>query len=355
MLDYSSSEVMSRKEYLNRKKRNSNRFWFLKYILLFVVAAGLVIYLVYQLNVYKKVTEAAYKVMEESKLIKTYKILFMGESYIKDGEDIMYLYSGMDESRKPIESGAGMKAISINDGYIYGVKDANLYKINMVDFTQELICERGVCGYIAQGENVYVYKNIDSAPGLFKKIDGEYQKIVNGGIYQLVTNGENIFTVEASAYGKSIVRRDMDGQNPIIISGTDNVVNIALYKDSIYYTNMSDAGKIYKITFSGQERTCITNNAGVSTFSDMHYQSYLGAYDNKVIYISKDNNQLYISLGLNEEDELLIEEKVSKIQVVENMVYVKLKDSLNIVRVNLDTKEVMKITSARTETMFCFK
>lgn len=354
MLDYSSSEVMSRKEYLNKKKRNSNKFWYIKYLVLGLVIAGLVVYLIYQLNVYKKVTEVAFSMMEEAKLLKTYKMVFMGKSYVKGGETLMYLYSGQDESRKEINVGNGMHSIRVANGYIYGLKDKALHKIDMLNNTSEVIVEKNVSGYYLYGDEVYVYEYVNNKPGLYKKVDGEFKEIISGKIYQMCVTDEYIFTVEDSKEGKSIIKRDHTYGEGIKISGTDNVLNVRLVGDKIYYTNVSDANKIYSINLSGEDRECVTQNGGINTFAGLYFQQYIAKYGENILYVSKDN-MVYMASPDVEEDELLLDEKVIKIQLVENMLYIKLADSLEVIRINLDTKEKETITSIRSSDMFVFK
>lgn len=354
MLDYSSSEVMSRKEYLNKKKRNSNRFWYLKYILLGLVVLGLIAYLVYQLNIYKKVTEAAYDMMEQAKLLKTYKIVFMGKSYVKDGQNLMYVYSGQDESRVKVESGMGLHSVSISDGYIYGLKDKTLYKIDMTNYTSEVIMEKEVSAYYVHGDIVYVYEYRNGQPGLYKKIDGEFKQIIAGKIYQIQVTDEYIYTVEDSKEGKSVIKRDHTYGEGVKLSGEDNVLNIKLVGDKIYYTNASDENKIYSVSITGEGKTAVSKLGATTTFSGLYYQQYMDTYQDKLVYISKDN-KLYMALPNEEEDELLIENSVTKIQLIENMLYIKLADSLDVLRINLDTKEQEKITSIRSSDMFVFK
>jgi hypothetical protein len=354
MLDYSSSEVMSRKEYLNKKKRNSNKFWYLKYILIALVILGLAAYLIYQLNVYKKVTEAAHSMMEEAKLLKTYKMVFMGKSYVKGGENIMYLYLGQDESRQKIDTGSGMHSVIVDGRYIYGLKDKNLYKIDLLDKTSELILEKEASAYYIYDDEVYIYEYRNGKSGLYKKIDGEFKEIIHAKIYQTQMTNDYIFTVEDSKEGKSIIKRDHTYGEGVKISGKDNVSNIRLVGDSIYYTNVSDGNKIYSIDLSGENRKCVTEHGAINEFAGLYFQQYIDVYKNNVLYVSKDN-KLYMSSVDLEEDELLLDEKVAKIQLIENMLYVKLLDDLDVIRINLDTKEKEKITSIRSTDVYVFK
>jgi len=354
MLAKEREQSMSRKEYLKRLKKNKMKFPLLKPILISVIMIALFVYVIHQLHVYNTVTEMANKVIEESKLIKTYKMFFMSKPYEKDQVDnILYLYTGSDESRVEIEAGLGISNIQIYGDYLYGIKDGNLVKINTSSHELQQICEENVVAFSINNAGVYVYKyykgNSDKT-GLYKLGETE-ELIINETIHQLLLDDNYIYIVAKDSTEKTLLRYTLDGKSHKALTEKITVNNIVLDNGYIYYTNNSDKNRIYKVSNDGSDNVAVTQNKCMTDVSKYNGNGLFGIYQGNVIYINSEDNKVY--LANTEKEDVLIDNKVKCLQLNDKMLYISLKNNIEKHRNNLEKSKLDKITSARfTEFIF---
>jgi len=348
MLLKEREQSMSRKEYLKKLKLNKKKFPYFKHIIISIVMIILFIYVIQQLHVYNTVTEMANKVVEESKLIKTYKMYFMGLPYEKDAtENILYLYTGTDESRLEIEAGQGLKDIQLYDNYIYGLKDNNLIKIDLNTYTVETVCEGDVYTYNISDAGLFVYrynKNDGSKTGIYK-IEEKEELIINTSIYQMLVDEHFIYVVAKDSTEKTLIRYTLDGKNKKALTSKITVYNIIQDKDNIYYINNSDKNKIYMVSKDGTKNYAITKGSSVIDTSKYNGNHLASVIEDKVIYINSVDNKVYVCS--NNEEKILVDNEIKYIQLNGKMLYVALKNKIEIHRLNIETSELEKITSAR--------
>ncbi len=353
MLESEKVKSMTRKEYLKKKKKEKSALPWLKNIALILVIIALSIYVVNQLKVYNSVTDIANKMLEESRLIKTYKIYFMADTYIKnDNEKILYYYQGSDESRTEIKSGKGLSNIAIdNMNNIYGVKDKALVKINSIEDTSEVICSENVSNFVLNDNNIFVYKDYgksDDKTGIYN-LKGE--QIIKGTIYQMLCDASNMYVVEPGTTSRSLVKYSLDGNGKKVLSEKDIVTNIIQDDDYIYYSASSKKDCICKVNKNGGEITTISKNACLKDATSFAKTNTMAVYNGNVLFMSPGDNKVYIT-G-EETDSIVVDNAVSQIQLNGRMLYFSLKDKIEIYRYNLEKSVLEKITSARTDEIIC--
>lgn len=354
MLAKEREQSMSRKEYLKRLKKNKMKFPLLKPILISVIMIALFVYVIHQLHVYNTVTEMANKVVEESKLIKTYKMYFMSKPYEKEQVDnILYLYTGADESRLEIKDGLGLSNIQVYGDYLYGIKEGNLVKINTNTYELKQVCEENVVAFSINNSGIFVYryyKSDASKTGLYKIGETE-ELIINKTIHQLSVDDNYIYIVAKDSTEKTLLRYTLDGKSHKSLTEKITVSNIVLDDSYIYYTNNSDKNRIYKVRIDGSQNVAVTQNKCVIDASKYNGNSLFGIYQGNVIYINSEDNKIY--LANTEKENVLIDNEVKCLQLNDKMLYVALKNKIEIHRYNLEKNELDKITSARfTEFIF---
>lgn len=356
MLLKEKEQSMSRKEYLKKLKKSKKKFPLLKPILLTILMLVLFVYVIHQLHVYNTVTEMANKVVEETKLIKTYSMYFMGKPYIKDGKDnLLYLYTGSDESRLEIEEGIGLSNISVFGNYLYGIKNGNLHRIDLLTYKIETVCEENVLAYNVSAAGVFVYRydKSDSAKTGIYVIKGKDKEelIINKSIYQLLVDDSYIYVVTEDNTKKTIVRFSFDGKTKKTLTDKILVDNIIQSDKYIYYTNSSNKNLIYKVSKDGLENVAVTKNSAISNTTKYNGNSIMGTYQDSLIYISNQENKVY--MVTDGAEDILIDNEVNSIQLKDKMLYITLKNKIEIHRYNLEKRELEKITSARlTEFVF---
>lgn len=353
MLDTEKKNSMTRKEYLKFKKKSKSRLPWLKNIALILVIAGLSIYIVNELKIYNSVTEMTNKMVEESKLIKTYKIYFMGKPYTsEDKSNFLYFYQGSDESRVELKSGKGLEKIFFSeDGYIYGIKDKSLIKVDVKRDMAEVIAKDNVSDYVLANKNIFLYKDYGSKSEKTGVYNLSGQKIITGTIYQMLADSKRIYVVTPDATSKSLLSFSLDGKAKKLLSNKDIVTNIIQDEEYIYYSTTSKQSRICRVSKEGGEILTISSTQVLDCSSRLNGDSVMCSYNGGIIYInSKDKKVHYIE---NSKDKVLVDNEVKLIQLRENILYFALKNKIDIYRYNMEKNKLEKITSARSDEMIC--
>ena len=353
MLETEKEKSMTRKEYLKYKKKKNRFLPWLKNIALLLVIVALSLYVVNQLKVYTSVTEMANKMLEESKLIKTYKIYFMGEPYTKDDkENILYYYQGSDESRTEIKSGKGLRHIQLDqDGNIYGIKDENLIRVNVAEDSAQTVVIGKVANYLISGKNIWVYKDFGKNSEQTGIYDINDKLVVKGIVYQMLCDNENLYVVQPDATSKSLLAFSISNNSKKNLSGTDIVNSVVQDKDYVYYSTNSKKGYICKVSKNGGKIKTISHNACLVDNYGLYDTSVMSVHDGRVLYINSEDNKVYITGET--EDSIIVDNTVKQIQMKGNMLYFSLTDKIEIYRYNIEKSVLEKITSARTSEMLC--
>lgn len=353
MLESEKAKSMTRKEYLKKKKKEKSVLPWLKNLALILVIVALSIYVVNQLKVYNSVTDIANKMLEENRLVKTYKMYFMADTYVKDdNESILYYYQGVDESRTEIKSGKGLSSISIdNSDNLYGIKNKALLKISVAEDTSEAIVAEDTSAYYINGDDIYVYKDYgknDSKTGIYN-IKGE--QLIEGIVYQMLCDSQNIYVVTPSTTSRSLVVYSIDGEKKQVLSDKDIVTNIVMDDEYIYYSTSSKKDCICRVAKSGGEIKSISHNSCAKDSTGFSNTNTMAVYNGNVLYISSGDNKIYIT-G-EESDSIVVDNEVTMLQLNGRMLYFALKDKIEIYRYNLEKSVLEKITSARMSEMIC--
>lgn len=352
MLNAEKEKSMTRKEYLKHKKASKKRFPFLKNVILLVVILILIVYVSFEFHRYNTVTELANKVMEESKLIKTYKIFFMGKPYTKDdNKNILYKYTGSDESRDELENGLGLSKIQYDNGYIYGVLDDTLIKIDTNDGSKTELVKGNVNDFLIYNGDVYFCKYISSNSELNGLYDMNDTQIIQGTFEQVIASNDKFFVVTDDKTSKSLLSYTLDGNNKKNLSDKYMVTNIIAYEDYIYYINASDNNKIYRVNVNTDKNESVTTLSAKLTADKLNGSDTLAVYSDIVIFINSKDNKIY--KVVNGKEDILVDNSVKLLQLKDNMLYFALKDKIDIYRYNLEKNTLEKITSARTDEMIC--
>lgn len=353
MLESEKEKSMTRKEYLKKKKKEKRILPWLKNLVLILVIVALSLYVVNQLKVYNSVTDIANKMLEESKLIKTYKMYFMSDTYVKgDDQRILYFYQGTDESRTEIKSGKGLKSISLDDlNNLYGVKDRALLKINVVEDVSEIVVGEDVTNYVLNDEIIYIYKDYgksDEKTGVYN-LDGE--QIIGGQVYQMFCDKNNMFVITPDTTSRSIVAYSLDGKQKRVLSDKDIVTNMVIDDEYVYYSTSTKNDCICKVSKAGGEITTISQNPCLKDSVSFSKTNTMAVYNGNVVYISSSDDKVYITGS--DSDGAVVDNEVSEIQLDGRMLYFALKGKIEIYRYNLEKSVLEKITSARMNEMIC--
>lgn len=348
MLSFEKEQSMTRKEYIKFKKNSRKRAPWLKNLVLVVIIIVLSIYVINQLKVYTTMTEMANKVIEESKLIKTYNMYFVSKPYVKGDESILYYYKGENESRKELTSGVGLSKIQYKDGYLYGVKDGNLIKLDVKTEEQVILVEGNVSQYVLTYDDILVYKYSQKD----RNINGVYSlknsnRIIEGVVYQMGVTKNKCFVVMPDVTSRSLVSYDLNGNNKKVLSEKYIVSSIILKDDYVFFSNSTKENCIFKVRQDGSNIEQVTKGSTIVEKERMDASFIMDVYQGNLIFINETDNKVYItSKG---EEKILVDNEVKSIELRDNMLYFLLKNKIELYRLNLTNNELDKITSIRAD------
>ena len=343
-MEYSKENVMTRKEYLKSKNKKKFDFSKLKYVLLIIVVLLLSIYLYKQLNLYNNVTKIANKVVEETALAKTMTMYYIQNSYTKEDTTCVMLFKSFDDSRTKIENTEGFNDIIIENDILYGLKENNIYMVNISTNDITKITERKVKKFIVKNSVIYCYVLDNKNSGVYKiDIKNNIEKqIILSEIYDFDVTDKNIYIVSKGTTSKSIIRFDLEGKNKKEISGKYIVSGIKCIENKIYFTTTKNS-KLYVI---------YKDNITKLTENIVKDIKNVVEYDGNVYYInSSDSNTLYL-LNQNK-NERIIKKNIEDIQIDGNIIYYRIKGLIGIFKYDIESKNTAQVTSVRTSKYIC--
>ena len=361
IIGHDSSEVVSRKDYLKNKRKSKLKKFKIIPIFLGLLIIGLSLYVFKEIKRYNEETQIAKEIIEQNALVNTEKVYYVGKSYTKETDTQLICYSSLDKSRKIFESGINLKNIQVDNEYVYGTLDGILHRININEDKKEKITDLKIYGYFVAENGIYVYTEDAKTKGLYlvDKSSKEEKKILDETIYQIYIKDKNIYAIIKNGNLKSIAKYDLNGKNKTILTGKNNVSSMYIGNKDIYYSNMSDGGKIYRVSKNGVNQTKILDKAITSykakekSFINNDLILEIG---DKIYFIEKTTQKIYsFDLKKNKEN-VLIDQKIVGIKYLsdDEICYTKPED-IGIYIYELQEKLSSKLTSARTTEYVCIK
>ena len=352
-MSYLQGEVVSRKEYLKRKKREkskkvlrkiSSRTW-----VMFAFILVISVYVFYQFYIYNTKHRLVQTLPDEISSMKEYNIYYMSQSYAYEGQNQLKSMSTTSSEKTTIDEGLGMYNILVKDKFIYGIKDGALLKIDTAEKKNKVITlvEKNVKGYAVFEDKEYIYINGEGdEPGVYtigKK--NKLNKIISGDITQLILDKNNIYVVDT---GKNIVKYSKDGKK------SEKLVNglaAAIVHDEnyIYFVNKNDSNKLYRVSKSDKKIEQVSKSATLINYtSKMNGNAFVGIYDNVAYYINtSDSNKLYKSSVSMEQDEMVLGDTIEILDVINSTIFYKVKNDIGVYRYDIVNGISSQVTSAR--------
>lgn len=343
-MEYSKDNTMTRKEYLKSKKKKNFLLSKLKYVLLTVIVVLLGVYVFKQLNVYNNVTKIANKVVEETMLAKTMTMYYVSEPYTKDGQKTVMLYRAYDESRTTIPGTEEFTNIQIYDNKLYGISENLLYAIDLTTYSKEKLTDKEVQDYVVIGANIYLVLS----DGVYKQdiISRELTKIIDGTVYQLLVDDNNLFVLTEGKTSKSIVKYNLNGKNEKELSEKYIVSNMYLSSNNIYFINSKDS-KLYSVSKSGGEIKKVIDKK-------IPQGNSVVCYKDSIYYINKDDSNTLYTINLKTGvEEQIVKKNLAELQIVGNVIYYSLSSSIGIYKYDIETGKNTQATSVRTSEFIC--
>jgi len=347
-------EVVSRKDYLKKKKREktkrkllniSKRTWVM---LAFIIVISC--YVIYQFYVYNTKHRLVQTLPDEISSMKDYKIYYVSETYAYDAKNQLKSMSTTSNEKVTIDEGLGITQINVKNNNIYGIIDESLVKINTngKENDVEKLVENNVNGYALYNEEIFVYLSGEGVEtGVYKLgKKNELKKIISAAVNQLIVDKNNIYIVNND---KNIVRYDKKGEGETYLVNDGSAGGMIQDNKNIYFVNTKDSNKLYKIEKETSKVQAVTNQATLnSVYNGMNGYSYMGIYDNTVYYINtKDGNKLYKTVIGSKEDIKILEDNIQILDIIEGTIFYKVKGDIGVYRYDIANEISSQVTSAR--------
>lgn len=352
-MSYLQGEVVSRKEYLKKKKREKtrktikkidSRTWFMIAFILLIS-----VYLSYQFYIYNTKHRLIQTLPDEISSMKEYKIYYMSESYAYDGQSQLKSMSTTSSEKSTINEGLGINNLIVKDNIVYGIKDGALIKIdtNEKENNVTTLIKQNVKGYTIYENEIYVYLSGEgNETGVYilgKK--NKLTKIISGDVIQILADKNNVFIVDSN---KNIVKYKKDGkESEIIVNGS--AAGIIQDETYIYFVNINDSNKLYRVSKETKKVEQISKTGTLTNLtSKMNGAAFVGVYDDAAYYINtSDNNKLYKSSVNEAEDKVILGDSIQILDVINSTIFYKVKNDIGVYRYDIVNGISSQVTSAR--------
>ena len=348
-LQLNPEEVITRKEYLKRKKKQEKSLKKkskISYMMVGIVSF-LTIYVFFQFYVYSKDNNFKYVEGEGVSNQKVYNMYYVTEGYTYDPVYSLNSIRTDGFNDNLIYQNSGMHDIISKNNYIYGIKNGALCRFSKENSQVEVLIESKVQKYTLAEQRVYYISS--------KKLNyidlntKEKKELPVDNISEVIVDDNSVYIAKISKAKKNLVKYDLEGGSEKILTDQANISYIIQDENNIYFVNKADENKIYKIGKDGNNEEALSDIKGISDKGDIKEidgKKYMFISSNKLYYINPDDSNTLWSINLEDKStEKVIYSSVQILQNVDNTVFYKVKNEMGVYLYNYDTKFMSKITN----------
>lgn len=354
-LQFDTDEQISRKEYLKRKRKNSQllkKRSKITYILMACFMA-LAIYIIIQLIIYKRYNNFKYTAGDQVNSQSVYSILFVTEGYTYDPIYSVSTILSSGEDEKSILPSSDLEQISVTQECMYGIKDGVICRISRDKYNVEEIVSDNVKKYIVHNGNIIYTSGDEELLKIYNIANNATHTSDLRNVSQILANDNNVFGITHTTSDKSIYRLGYDGQGKTKISGDDKVSYAIIDNNAIYFVNRSHEDKIYKVNTDGSDMhkvADITSVAHRGEVTQVNGRRYMFVKDNRLYYINAtDEDTLWCYDFATKDNSKIISSSIEILQNVDNTIFYKIDKEMGVYLYNYDTKFMALVTKRRVK------
>lgn len=227
----------------------------------------------------------------------------------------------------------GTYSVQYADGYLYVLKDNNIYR-GTADLKNSFVPITNIDSdyinrfFVYNGKIYYSKDNTNGSDDIYAKlavmnVDGSSASIIDEYIPdQMVADKDGLFAVSMDAVTeRKITKFDLNGGNKTVLE-SDSVAFMTIAGEYIYYTNIDDNFNLYRIKKDGTNKTKILDNKLDYTAVISNQNEFFGVIGEYVYYINKnDNNKIYKVKTDGTGNSVIVDTNVSKLCVKDNYLY----------------------------------
>lgn len=352
-LQLDSDEKITRKEYLKRKKKQSNKIRVkTKTPILFgIVIVLLSIYVFTQFYVYSKANNYKYVSGEDVDKQKIYNVYYVTEGYTYDPVYSLNLILSNGFNDSIYYSNSLLTNVSLDKEYIYGIKNEGVYRIKKDTKEMETVVEKDVSKYLLYNNRVY-YITVNGSKLAYYDLN-EKKNVVTGieNITEILADESSLYMVQENKTKKILIKSNKDGNDKTDLKTDVNVSYIIQDKTNLYFVNKSDGNKIYTIKKDGNDFSKLADIVSISdngNIKEIDGSKYMFISDNKLYYVNADEKNALYSINLEtKETNKIISSNIEILQNVKDTVYYKIKGEMGVYLYNYNTNFSSQITSRK--------
>lgn len=348
-LQLNPEEEITRKEYLKRKKKQKQSLKKKSKISYIMVGALVIlaVYVFFQFYVYSKSNNYKYVEGDGVSNQKVYNMYYVTEGYTYDPVYSLNSIRTDGFNDTLIYQNSGMHDIISKNNYIYGIKNGALCRFSKENSETETLVNSGVEKYTLTDTRIYYIAN-----NKLSYIDvntKESKEFPIDNVSEVLVDNNNLYVAKLEKTKKILVRYDLEGGSELKLTDSQNVSYIIQDENSIYFVNKADGNKIYKIGKDGSNSTSLSDAVGISdkgNIKEIDGNKYLFVSNGKLYYINpSDSNSLWsVSLSDNSKEKVIYG-SVQILQNVDDTVFYKVKNEMEIYLYNYNTKFMSKVTN----------
>ena len=353
-LQLNPDENITRKEYLKRKKKQAGILRGrskIKYFLLGIIIILLSIYVFSQFYVYSKGNNFKYVEGDNVGDQKVYNVYYVTEGYTYDPVYSLNSIHSNGFNDKLIYSNSGLTNICVTQDYIYGIKQEGIYRIKKGTKDMELLVEKDVLKYKVYNDNIYYITVNENKLFCYDCQTEDIKDYGISNITELIVDDNNIFVVQDQKTIKTLLRYDKDGQNKVSLSGDENVSYIVSSDSMIFFVNKKDNNKIYSVNKNGENLGKFADISSVNdkgVIKEIDGYKYMFVQGDYLYYINIDDEEKLYRIKIDtKEIEDVISVGVELLSNTDNTVFYKMKDEMGIYLYNFETKFMAQITKRK--------
>lgn len=354
-LQFDIGEQISRKEYLRRKKKNSQSIKKrskITYILMATFMA-LAIYIVVQVIVYRKYNSFKYTIGDGVSSQAVYNIYFVTEGYTYDPIYSVSSISSLGENEKTVLPSSNINDIVVEKDYLYGIRDGAVCKVTKDKYEIEEVLNDNVKKYVKDGNMIFYTSTSDGILKSFNEETKQTHSFDISDVEQILIDSGNVFAITHKTDEKAIYRFDYSGDGKKKISGDSKVSYAIAHEGRIYFVNRSDNNHICSIDKEGNDFKTLDGTVGISTTGPakmVNGNKYMFVKDNSLYYVNKADEDTLWRYDLESgQQEKVISASIEILQNVDNTVFYKIDKEMGVYLYNYETKFMSLITKRRVK------
>lgn len=352
-LQLDPDEKITRKEYLKRKKRQSEDIKTKAKVpaLLILVLILLSVYVFTQFYVYSKENNYTYVAGEEVEKQKVYQVYYVTEGYTYDPVYSLNLILSNGFNDQMYYSNSSLTNIYVDKEYLYGMKNDGVYRIKKDTKVMESMIEKNVSKYMIAGHRIY-YITIDGKKLAFYDMETKEHKISEiENIAEVLADEYDLYAVQNLDENKILIRVSLDLSSKANLKTDSNISYVIQDDSNLYFVNKSDQNKIYQIRKDGNQCekvadiTCVSDDGNMK---EIDGQKYMFCQNGKLYFINSEKNYTLSVINLETKEEAtVISSNVEILQNIDTTVYYKVRGEMGVYLYNFDTNFSSQITSRK--------